>query len=280
MTDKPYTDQINREISGLGRLWRKRPVVTILVVVFLIGYFGYGIYEKIVVLKELAASRNEMQKLSVTTEREIADLKTEKRNLQEDLRLTRSENAGLRETVAPLLKQAATQFPGEEINSSLKKVIAQLETFSPTEQPLRTATATISVVVASKEKTSASYMDRGGYLALVFGATALLETAATTSSAEPGADGEVIFRGVFQADQSKIPDGLRISSLMKVEYAQISFLMIPEDSIIRSGHAAIVLNNVTRIEFDIPRQLMDGQRIFVREIKPALEKALGNHSAL
>jgi cell division protein FtsB len=105
----PWAQRLKMEVEGFFQLWRERRWLAIIFVLILLAvsiYSFVGWYKS-------------GEKIQEQTE-QISQLKTDKSDLARDNTQLRTENAGLRETVAPLLARAAKEFPGEEINSSLK----------------------------------------------------------------------------------------------------------------------------------------------------------------
>ncbi|MFI5381655.1 MAG: hypothetical protein ACHRHE_20345 [Tepidisphaerales bacterium] len=144
----------------------------------------------------------------------------------------------------------------------------------PLRQPILSASATVEVVIASSEKVSANFMDRGGYCALCRADQALLVTSSTQSNGNQIGGDRVSYRSVFSLDRSGAGFGTLVSSLAKAEYVQIEFLMLPENAKILGGHASLVLNSATTIVFDIPAQVANQRRVFVRSISTELAKVI------
>jgi len=197
----------------------------------------------------------------------IQDLQAENRRLIDELNVIRTENKSLRETVAPLLKQAAEKFPGEEINVSLKKLIPLLQKKDPYEQSIRTASATVEVTIESNESLNTTFMGQGGYIAFCKRNEALIIMANTQCTAQQIGNGNVVYRGIFTLDAAHPANGKPLSFLKDSEYAQISFIPIPSNSKVLNGRAICIFNSQERIEFEIPSQQMMGEKIMVRDLR-------------
>jgi hypothetical protein len=97
-----------------------------------------------------------------------AELRSDNENLKRDNQLLSQKNGDLELTVAPLIARAAKEFPGEEINQSLKKIVSELAMKDPLNQPIATGMATLNIVVAanaSKPFSPAHFMDAGAFVA-------------------------------------------------------------------------------------------------------------------
>jgi hypothetical protein len=123
-------------------------------------------------------------------------------------------------------------------------------------QMIRTASATVEVLVHSAEKVNTTFMDRGGFLAFGKGSDALLIVSATTSTARTVSEGTVAYRGVFDLDVTSDATKHPVSYLRMADYVQIGFKMIAEGSEVTGGRVIITINNAVRMEDVIPPQLM------------------------
>jgi hypothetical protein len=201
--------------------------------------------------------------------KEIQKLEADNTQLQSTLRETERENRGLRETVAPLLARAAREFPGEEINASLKKLVERLEADRASNRPLASASVTAKVVINSAANENSHYMGdgSGGYVALGKGPNALFVASAGDSFVATIATNEVQYRGVFQMPADDKIVGKPLGELTEAEYFQIEFQHMPENQSIIGGEAILVLNGSLRLEFAIPPQRSQGKKIFIRDIQ-------------
>jgi len=246
--NKPLADRFRDEISAFLRLAKDSPRLAVLFALLLIGsavFWSMSWHDR--------------------GER-IQILVQENRDLKADLRVFQTENQGLRETVAPLIKQAAEQFPGEEINTSLKKLIEQLELSDPYAKPILTATVTVEVVVESHEEINTHYMDSGGYCAFGKGDAPLLIAVSNDSYARTISTGETTYRSVFEMDASDRSIGKPLRSLLDAEYVQIVFNQIPDTATVVGGSAIVTINSSVRLEFKIPTQVTNEKRIMIRDI--------------
>ena len=192
-------------------------------------------------------------------------------NFYEDVRQLESENKGLRETVAPLIARAAKEFPGEEINTSLKKIIERLEQQDPLRQSIASCTATVIVYIKSEEAVSSHFMDRGGYVAIAQGSSALIRASSHESWGNQMGNGVVRYRGVFSMPADSSAVGKPIQFLKEGQYLQVEFAKMPENSIVTEGKVIFVLNDITRLEFEIPEQTSAERRVFVRDLSLGME---------
>lgn len=140
------------------------------------------------------------------------------------------------------------------------------EEVAPFRQMVRAASSTVELIVESPEQVNTTYMDRGGLLALVRGATPLLVTAATESTARQLGGNKVLWRGVFQMDAGDSAVGQPVSRLKEAEYVQIEFAQMAKDAHVVEGRAIVTVNNVVRLEMRVPEQHAQGSRVFVRNL--------------
>lgn len=131
----------------------------------------------------------------------------------------------------------------------------------PVNQPIRSGTATVEVILASKEQVNAQYMDRGGYLAFGRGTECLTILSSTQCSGRQLGDGRVLYRGVFSLDASDSSVGKPAALLNEARFVQVSFLPAPQNSEVVSGKAICVFNNSISFEIEIPAQRMSEEKI-------------------
>jgi hypothetical protein len=249
----PLADRISNEADAFFNLWKNRRW---LAVILLISILGFSIFSTIGWFKRGT---------------QVDALKSENRELQRDLRQIESENKGLRETVAPLLARAAKEFPGEEINISLKKIVERLEQQDPLRQPIASCTATVTIYVKSDEQVNSHFIDRGGYVAIARGSEAILQASSHESWGKQTGQGVVVYRGVFSTPADSSAVGKPIKSLMDGQYLQIEFAKMPENAVVTKGKVIFVLNDLTRLEFNIPEQRATDRQIFVRELSAGMK---------
>ena len=132
----PLAEKARAEIDSFVKLWRDRRWLAVVLGVCAVGFLGWSAFE------------------NWRRGREIG-------RLESALRESERENRGLRETVAPLIARAAKEFPGEEINASLKKLVERMEAERPGNRPIASASATVEVTIDSPAQISDHFMDRG-----------------------------------------------------------------------------------------------------------------------
>ncbi len=175
----PLADRLGAEVDAFFRLWKNRRWLTVILLLFVVGT---GIVSIVGWFRRGS---------------QIETLKSESRELERDIRQLESENKSLRETVAPLITRAAKEFPGEEINTSLKKIVNRLEKQNPRKQPIASATATVVLTVQSDDNVDAHFMDRGGYVIFGKGSSSLLQASSHESWGHQTGKGAVRYRGIF-----------------------------------------------------------------------------------
>ena len=255
----PWADRFSNEVDAFFRLWKNRRWLAIILI---LSVLGFSVFSSIGWFNRGT---------------QVDRLKTENRELMRDLRQIESENKGLRETVAPLIARAAKEFPGEEINTSLKKIVERLEQQDPLRQPITSCTTTVTVLIKSDEKVSAHFMDRGGYVAVAQGSSALLKASSHESWGNQLGNGIVRYRGVFTMPADSSAVGKPIQFLKQGKYLQIEFAKMPENSLVSEGKVIFVLNDLTRLEFDVPEQQSEARRVFVRDLSHGMKALASNN---
>lgn len=203
---------------------------------------------------------------------ENAKITRENDNLIRDNQLLIQKNTSLEQTVAPLLARAAKEFPGEEINTSLKKIVDKLEKQDPLLQPLASVVATVEVLVKSDESQSVRDMT-SGFVAFGKGDDALLLSNCTEVFRAKREDGKVEYFAQCSTDVRGDALGKPISDLQRAEYIQASLRSVPEDALILGGKISITLNGAIRLELQIPAQVAKDRNILIRDLS-AIKKSL------
>lgn len=252
----PVADKVESEITAFSRLWRKRPWVAALLAVVLIAVVGWSIHSNISLAGKLEAMRVERD--AVATQ----------------FRESERENRGLREIVAPLLARAAREFPGEEINESLKKVVTRLEASLPQNQLIASASVTAEIFCVSDENLSNHYIDNGCFVGFGKGSEAILTAYSGDSFGQKIGEGTVRYRTVAQMASDDASVGRKVMTLTEAQYIQIEFGVMPERMNIKGGKIVVVLNGFLRLEFAIPSQVADGRKIFIHDVGPAIAAAI------
>jgi hypothetical protein len=258
--------RIKDEVDAFFKLWRERRFLAIL---FLIIVMGVAIYFVIAWVSQGRTIASLKEENSV--------LLSEKRDIERDNRQLEIENKGLRDTVAPLIARAAKEFPGEEINISLKKIVDRLENQNPLRQPIASATANVILTIKSDNAVSSHYMDRGGGVAFAQGNSALLTASSYESWGNQMGNGEVRYTGNFTMAAVDPALGKPIEFLKQAQYIQIEFVVMPENSTVTGGKVIFVINGSMRLEFDIPKQQSNGQRVFIRDLAVGLKPLISNN---
>lgn len=258
MPDAPATfaDRLEREVEAFLRLWRTKPGLAVLLLVVLLCSGGYWAI------------------VSLRQHDRITQLETDKTNLTSANNVLQTENKSLRETVAPLLRQAAKEFPGEEINVSLKKLLEKFDAIVPSRQPIKTGSATVEVTIKSDAAINSHFMDSGGYIALGSNGAAFLVMGAGECFGRQLGNGSVVYRGVFALDATADVIGKPLTVLKDADRAQVGFKPIPEKSSVLGGKAICTFNSAVRVEFTIPPQQMNADFIVVPDVRQPVAHAL------
>ena len=153
----------------------------------------------------------------------IKDLKYENGKLKLNLRLVVAENRDIREILAPLISQAYSEFPEEEITQSLKKIVFRLDSRDALKRPITSVLATVEIVIQSDLKVNNNHIDNGSYLALCRDSDTLLLTSSDRFYTRQGKEDKVIYRGVFQMSDMDSAVGRPINELDETECLKMGF---------------------------------------------------------
>ncbi len=257
---KPWADRLNDEVEAFFRLWKNRRWLAVVFIVTVLAVCAFSIVGWV----QRGNKINELESKNL-------EISSANKELKRDIRQLESENKSLRDTVAPLIARAAKEFPGEEINTSLKKIVDRLEKENPLRKPIASATATVQVTIKSDAKVNSHFMDRGGYVALIKGSDALLLASSHESWGTQTGKGEVVYRGVFTMPADAPAVGKPIEFLKGAEYLQTEFIKMPTNSLILNGKAIFVINDSVRLEFSIPQQQSDEKRVFVHNLATGMK---------
>ena len=248
----PLAEKVDKEVDAFLRLWRSRRGLAVAMVLGLLAFVIWSIDSNWIKGKQ------------------IEKLESEKTGLEVALRESDRENRGFRETVSPLLARAAKEFPGEEINASLKKLVERLEADRPGNRPLASAVASVEVVTDSAAQVSTHFMDAGGYIVFGKSSDAVLTASSVDSFGKTIGTNQVLYRSVFQMPADDKMVGKPLRNIADAEYIQIEFSAMGENQNVVRGKAVVVFNGALRVEFEIPAQTVVGKRIFVRNVQGML----------
>jgi len=161
-----------------------------------------------------------------------------------------------------------------ERKSEIEDLKKKTEYVDPYSQPIQSASATVNIIVKSKEESNYHFADAGGYLVFVKGKNELLLFMSNESDGDNITSETVNYRGVFNLDATHPSIGKKLSFLKEAEYLQIQFMSIKKDYEVIEGKVVCVFNGNARLEFSIPKQTMHDQLILVRNINPTINKYL------
>ncbi len=245
----PLAEKARAEIDSFVKLWRDRRWLAVVLAVCALGFLGWSAFE------------------NWRRGREIG-------RLESALRESERENRGLRETVAPLIASAAKEFPGEEINASLKKLVERMEAERPGNRPIASASATVEVTIDSPAQMSAHFLDRGGILGFAKGSNALLTASSVDSFGQTIGTNLVHYKAVLQMPADDKIVGKPLRDIAQSEYLQIELASMEENQKVIGGKAVVVFNGSIRVEFPISTQQAMGRRIFVRQVQDIMRTLL------
>lgn len=183
-----------------------------------------------------------------------------------------SEIQRLETQLIPFKTIAIEKFTGSEQEALLKLAnkLQELEKYiDPLKKPLASATAKVEIVIKTDKHNPNARYGAGGYLAFFKNGQSLLMTAALYADTYPYAEGEVLYKLDLQMDAENSAVGKPIEILQTSDLIQIYFHPhpIPENSQVVKGKASVVINGNERVEFEILPQQMQGNNIFIRDVK-------------
>ncbi|HUT51834.1 MAG TPA: hypothetical protein VM658_00440 [bacterium] len=256
MTDYiPWSKRLDKEFDAFIELFIRRRWRAIIFIILLIGVAIYFAYNQCYQYKTISKLENDN-----------TDLQSRNRDLERDIRQVESENKGLRETVAPLIARASREFPGEEINISLKKIVDRLESIDPLRQDIISATATVFLTIKSDTDRHFPDKDNALYVSLINGNTVLLKASTYEYIADKAENGLVKFTIPLTMSQEDPAIGKPIDSLRQAQQLQVYFGSKTEVSFVTDGKAIFLINNSIRLEFTIPPQQINDSKIYVRDL--------------
>jgi len=160
-----------------------------------------------------------------------------------------------------------------ELSTSKKEIVELGKRTVPVnvyKQLIRTATASVEVIIQSNDDLDNNYMDSGGYLAFLKGQDLLLAATSTNCTGKQIGNGRVRYKGVFNLDAASEATQKPVLFLKESEYVQIGFAPMPEKMIVLAGKAIVTINNAVRLELDVPPQKMAKDFIIIPDIQKYL----------
>lgn len=264
---KPVRDFVYEEGKGVKRGW-----VAVLLIAIVAFWFGIDRGERSADTQLLEAkdklidAKDENTKVSRANDNLIRDNQTLTQRI-----------TSLEQTVSPLLVRAAKEFPGEEINASLKKIVEQLD-IDPMSKPIVSATATATVWVLT-DKPKGNQLGSGGFIAFAKGGGVLLAGGTAQLLGHEIEKGRAQYRLVCQVQIDSLYMGRSGFSLLDAEYIQVNFNSLEEDTEILGGEVVWVVNNTEKLSFKMPPQKGVGGNFYIRDLsdgfKSLKEASLG-----
>jgi hypothetical protein len=191
--------------------------------------------------------------------------KLEKENSDKTAEIQRLETQ-----LTPFKTIALEKYTGPE-QEALNKLAHEIEKLKnyvdPLKKPISYAVADVEVIVKSDEQVNTTYMDRGGLLAFVKNRQVLLLVSDTKSNARQRGKGEIVYSGNFAIQSNYSQIGKPVEILKESDLIQIEFNKIPENSSVLGGKASVVFNGDLRIDFEIPKQQVNGKIITIKNVQ-------------
>jgi hypothetical protein len=120
----------------------------------------------------------------------------------------------------------------------------QAEAIAPYKQKIRTATATVNVIIKSKDTTNTLHITQGGYIAFIKDNKPLLIMASPQCNTKQIDEERGIYHAIFNMDAKDSAIGKPIYFIRETDFIQIEFLPMPEKSKVLSGEAICTFNMI------------------------------------
>jgi hypothetical protein len=118
-------------------------------------------------------------------------------------------------------------------------------------------------------------MDQGAWIAFARGSESLLSMTVGDSYAQTRSEGKVTtFAALFNTPPNGSLMGKPINKIGEAEYLQVEFLGadMPANAKIVGGKITFTINGNQGFEFEVPEQISDGKKVFVRDLSSLKSK--------
>ncbi len=252
MSDEQKTTKIRalrNEVADLKRFWREDRKLC--VVIIAIGILFGGLW-----------LRNWL-KDSETIKELRAELKETNKQVKEE----HKQRVDLERIVAPIIRQAAREFPGEGIKIALVKIVERLELQNPIKQPLTQATARLDILADWPAATPGSLTGPMIFLGVGSGTNAVLVGMTDKYFISAVGTNQSMWSCSIDLDPTGSAFKKPILSLCnEAEYVQITMGPWHDGLPVRSGRVIFTLNGATRVEALIPPQGATSRLVSIREL--------------
>lgn len=263
----PFGPVLYRFVAGEGKGIRE-------------GFVAFVLLGAIAFVGGFKCGGRQADKVLANAVAENSNLVRQNDNLTRDLQLYQQRNTDLQVTVAPLLARAAKEFPGEEINQSLKRIIEKLDKDSSLVRPIRSAFVTVNVELFTSKPSNVLAI--GGAVASVgFGKrTEKLLYALSLNMQSREIEKTKVFEYSFTCPTAA-PDspyiGKPVLALLDAEYIQVEFVSgVETGTAIVGGRIVWTINGDTSLTFVIPPQRTTDSRVYVRNLKSGFLPLMNN----
>ncbi len=198
--------------------------------------------------------------------RDVASKDARLADLTDQLSLSRSEIQRLETQLAPFKTIALEKYTGSE-QEKLQKLADDLQDLKdPLKRPIGSATSHVEIWIESDESRVGVTLGGAGHLAFVKDGRVLLLMVVNDWYSHCDDKGKAVYRVDFQlaAKQSivgKPVEELRTSDSIEIRFAQ----MVPNSRVLR-GKVSIVLNGSIQLEFEVPPQQTEKDRLYIRDV--------------
>lgn len=141
-----------------------------------------------------------------------------------------------------------------------------IEAAKPAAQLVGSGSAVIELLVNSGDPGSMHEAGSGAYVAFGKGSSSLMQFSSSESFAQQTGNNQVLWRASLSLDPTDSSVGRPLGSLRDADYVQLGFGLLKSGAQVASGKVIITINGVHRFSLPVGAQVVDQDRLFVREL--------------
>lgn len=150
---------------------------------------------------------------------------------------------------------------------ALREAQLTIQALDPMRQQVASVTASVDIFIKSEEQFDNHFMDRGGLIGFCRKDEPLLVMRVGDSYGKTTEKGLAVFHAAFNSPISGALVGKPVAELIsESEYIQIELIKLPENAHIIKGAVIVTINGTKRFKFEIPLQIAEGSKVFVRDL--------------
>jgi len=249
--ERTYTRRAIREGEEAKTYFKEHPIKAVLLTfsVIVLLFAWYFVWHA-PVLKRAEKCEGEV----ILLETENADLLRDKSSLQNQV------NA-CQERIAPLIERAAREFPGEELNTSLVKIIKRLDA-DPLTAPIAEVAAELSFIVERADNKPTRHMSAECTVIIRQGENQLILTRGYQTDQGPFKVGQALLRADLTSRPTSLLIGKPIATLREADNIVAGCVRLGDYNKVVGGQIHLVINSSIRLSFDIPAQVVEKAPFF------------------